>query len=487
MRTLFFIFAFSLTCGLTAVSYRFYVHMFQLNSYFNERYLPWLKKNYFKKSPILHKNTDKKIPLNFTDRVKRLTISFILVNLVVFFVLTALFGGIGLIIASLAIYFLTPITILLCNIINKPVENYYSNWFINDARRILKDHKNLKVIGITGSFGKTSVKHFLTALLQSEYETLMTPGNFNTTMGVVRTVRDYLKPTHEIFVCEMGAKKLNDIKEICDLVNPDLAIITSIGEMHLETFGSIENVIKTKFELADSVKENGTVFLNYENENIRNKEVNQEFKAYSLNENSDYYAKELSFSNDGTTFTFVVKSTGEEQVFVTKLIGELNILNLTVAIGVCHHMGMSLQKLVPHVKKIESVQHRLELKQMGLITLIDDAYNSNPQGAKMALEALSNLSGRRIVITPGMIELGEKQYDLNFELGKNCVNRADEVLLVNEEQTKPIYDGLIDGGFEKENIKVFETFNEAYTYAKSLQATYGKLSILIENDLPDNF
>ncbi len=467
-------------------SYLFYVHMFQLNSYFTSRFTKWLKLNYFKKSPILFRNKDKKISLKFTPRVKRLSVTFLILEIISITVLAYFFETTALIIGVVVLYFLVPIYVMLANIINSPIEKSINKGFYNDAKRILNSHKDLKIIGITGSFGKTSVKHFLTTLLQSEYETLMTPGNFNTTMGVIRTVREYLKPTHEIFVCEMGAKQKNDIKEICDLVNPDYAIITSIGEQHLETFKSVDNIISTKFELVDSLNEDGVAFLNYENEFIRNKEVSKKFKSYSVNEMSDYKAKNISFSNAGTTFTVVVKGE-EEQEFTTNLIGEHNILNITCCIGVCHTLGISLQKLVPYVKKLESVPHRLELKHNGNMTIIDDAYNSNPLGAKMALDSLSSLSGRRVIITPGMVELGEKQEELNFELGKYCLNKADEVLLVGKEQTLPIYNGVIESGFDKDNLKVFNTFKEAFSYAQSLTTMYEKVAVLLENDLPDNF
>ncbi len=505
--------------GFVINSYLFYVHMFQLNSYFSDRFLRWYKQNRSKKSPILHRNKDKKISLKFTPRVKRLTvtffiITFLLVNLAIvgnvfcmFYVLLALITiakavpiiesilqndfillAIVLLFEFLylfILYNLVPFLILLSNLINKPIEKAINKKFYNDAKNILQNHKDLKVIGITGSFGKTSVKHFLTTLLESEYETLMSPGNFNTTMGAIRTVREYLKPTHQVFVCEMGAKQSNDIKEICDLVNPDMAIITSIGEMHLETFGSIENVIKTKFELADAVRDKGPVFLNFDNEYIRNKEMSQKVISYSLDANADYKATNISTSNDGTTFTLVTKR-GEEQVYKTKLIGLHNILNIACAISVCHTLGISLQKLVPYVMKIESVEHRLQLKQNGNMTIIDDAYNSNPVGAKMAVDALSQLNGRRVIITPGMVELGDKQFELNFELGKYCLGKVDEVLIVGKMNEKALYEGVVESGFDKQNLHVFGTFNEAFSYASGLLNIYDKVSVLLENDLPDS-
>ncbi len=497
--------------ALVINSYLFYMHMFQLNSYFTDRYMRWFKKNKFKKTPILRKNKDKKIPLKFTPRVKRLTVAFFILFLVlmpVFMYIDAFFMGvtilfifniiqptpflvsstviIGQLIYWTIVYNLVPFIIILANFVNKPIEKSINQKFYNEAKTMLENHKDLKIIGVTGSFGKTSVKHFLTTLLESEYETLMSPGNFNTTMGAIRTVREYLKPTHQVFVCEMGAKQTNDIKEICDLVNPDMAIITSIGEMHLETFGSIDNVIKTKFELADAVKNKGTVFLNFDNEYIRSKELNQKYISYSLDENSDYRATNVTTSNDGTTFTMVT-SSGEEQVYNTNLIGLHNILNIACAIAVCHELGISLQKLVPYVKKIESVEHRLQLKNNGNMTIIDDAYNSNPVGSKMALDCLSTLTGHKIIITPGMVELGDKEFELNKEFGKYMLGRADEVFLVGKDQTKPIFDGLNEVGFEEDSIKIFSTFKEAFAYSQSLCAKYEKVCVLIENDLTDNF
>ena len=157
--------------------------------------------------------------------------------------------------------------------------------YINDAKRILNEMPNLLVIGITGSYGKTSMKNFLYSLLSEKYDVLKTPKNYNTTMGVVKTIREELKPTHQIFLCEMGATNVGDIKEICDIVNPKLGVITSIGPQHLESFKSIENIIKTKFELADSVKQNnGTIFLNYDNNYIKNKELDMNKITYGVND-----------------------------------------------------------------------------------------------------------------------------------------------------------------------------------------------------------
>ncbi len=132
---------------------------------------------------------------------------------------------------------------------------------MNDARRIVQSMRNLLVIGITGSYGKTSVKHFLHTVLAQQFNVLMTPESFNTPMGVTRTVRSSLSPTHDIFIAEMGAKQTGDIKELCDLAQPKMGIITSIGPQHLETFKTLENVQATKFELVESLPADGTAFF----------------------------------------------------------------------------------------------------------------------------------------------------------------------------------------------------------------------------------
>ena len=164
---------------------------------------------------------------------------------------------------------LTPFVTLLAWLINQPMENAVTSRYIRDARRRLEERPDLMVIGITGSYGKTSTKNFLHALLSARYNVLMTPESFNTTLGVVRTVRERLQPSHQVLLAEMGAKNPGDIREICDLVHPGYGVITAIGEQHLETFQTVENIIATKFELADAVPAGGAVFLNADNAYIR--------------------------------------------------------------------------------------------------------------------------------------------------------------------------------------------------------------------------
>ena len=413
---------------------------------------------------IKEKPKKAKKPLVYTPRVKRMLFTTALVVAAVLAPATA----VGLtsahetyaLFAMVVIYTLSPYIVLLSNLINKPVELSINQYYTNDAKKMLKACPDLKIIGITGSYGKTSVKYYLTTLLKSKYNVLMTPESYNTPMGVVKTIRGSLKATHEIFVCEMGAKWVGDIKELCDIVHPHHGIITSIGPQHLESFKTLDAVKNTKFELADSLPEGGMLFLNGDDENIKAHGSKRPYISYSIGGEADYVAYDLSVSERGTTFSVRTKD-GEAEEFSTRLIGRHNVLNITGAIAISHKMGMSLKEIRPQVRKLEGVPHRLQLSDKGNMTIIDDAYNSNPSGTKAALEALSLFNGYKILVTPGMVELGEKQDELNREFGRNAASVCDYVVLVGQKQAVPIKAGLLDENYSEEKIFVANNINEA--------------------------
>ena len=355
--------------------------------------------------------------------------------------------------------------------------------YIESSERLFQNHP-AKVIAVAGSYGKTSTKNFLASILSTKYNVLMTPESYNTTMGVVRTIREQLRPTHNIFIAEMGAKNPGDIAEICELVKPKYGIITAIGEQHLETFKTIENIINTKFELADSIPQDGIIFLNGDNEYIRNRQTGKKAVTYSVNPGSgcDYTASDISVSREGSRF-IVTAPNGESCVFVTKLLGAHNIQNITGCIAVAHTLGISLSEQVLAVKRLKAVEHRLQLLPNGYI---DDSYNSNPAGFRAALDVLSGFDGQRVLVTPGMVELGEKQYELNRELGSYAASCCDYAVLVGENQAPPLKEGLLKAGFPEDRLFVAKDLNNAIAIVNSLPDE-GPRTVLLENDLPDNF
>ncbi len=539
MYTLFFcIYAVITLVGIVFFSLREF-HMLQLNGYKTPEHSWWIKKNFRRYIfplvlfagqfallatgynipllilftvcnaviAILNKPSKKfKKPLKYTARVKRMMVTFFIMIAIIFVV--ALFLGretetiitddvvvkwfykfrpLQFILVGSALY-LTPILVPLSNIINKPVETYIQHWYINDAKRILSEMPDLHKIGITGSYGKTSMKFYLSELLSSQYNTLKTPESFNTPMGITITVRQHLKPTHEYFICEMGARRVHEIKELCEIAHPHDAIITSVGPQHLETFGSIENVVNTKFELADSVQAvGGKIYLNGDNELIRKKAPQYKNAVmYGLQEHNDYRATDISVSDRGTEFT-VITPDGESCRFTMKLLGEHNVQNVLGAIAYCHGIGIPLEKLLLPVKRISPVPHRLQLLDKGgNLTYIDDAYNSNPNGCRAALNVLGLFDACRILVTPGMVELGAKQEELNFEFGQEAAKACDYIVLVGKNQTVPIYNGIKDAGYDMNNVYVADGLNEALAKVQEYRTDKKKI-VLLENDLPDNY
>lgn len=379
--------------------------------------------------------------------------------------------------------------IMIANWLLRPVESEINRKFYRKAQARLASMPDLRVIGITGSYGKTSTKHYLQRMLSEKYDVLITPGNFNTTLGVVRTINEYMQPYNEVFIVEMGAKQKGDIKEICELVHPEIGVITAVGPMHLESFGSIENVQATKFELADALPANGMAVLNNDFDMIANRPVtNAHSLRYTVNDGggAHYAAHDIEYSSKGTSF----KVTGPDGWGIdlhTRLVGECNVSNLVAAAIVAHHMGVPDDKIKYAVDQIEQVEHRLNMKRTaGGITIIDDAYNSNPVGSKMALDVLSGMTGgKRIVITPGMIELGDDQYELNKKFGMYIAECADIAIVVGKYNREAITEGIRLGGMAEECVRAVDTFAEAQQTMMGMAAPGD--TVLYENDLPDTF
>lgn len=505
-----------------ALKFKVELHKFQQNSYRNERFWKYLKGgDLFQKIRLAeyfslvvgivgllfqdkfvyfltpfalvllyyvyyNKTYKPKVKFNFTARAKRLYFT----TFGLFFV----FGELGFLLTKsenaalltcLGVTVFSYLLLMLSNIVLKPVEKRINNWYINDAKRILSEHKDLIIVGITGSYGKTSTKHFLEKILSEKYNVLMTPGSFNTTMGVVRTIREYLKPTHQVFICEMGAKQINDIKEICDIVHPTIGILSSVAEQHLDTFKTIENVRKTKFELIDSLPSDGLAILNGDYEIIKNTPKTKPTEYFSTdNDTNDYSAKNIKFSPQGTDFELY---HFDEKIadLSTPLLGIYNISNIISAVVCALRLGLTVQQIKFGVHKLQAVEHRMEIKAgPNGVVIIDDAFNSNPKGAKMALEILSQFTDcKRIVITPGIIELADRQDFYNGELGKQIAQSADLAILVGKEQTKAIYSGLKAANYPEDKIYVATGLQDAATFAYS-QAVSGDV-LLFENDLPD--
>ncbi|MDE6650868.1 MAG: UDP-N-acetylmuramoyl-tripeptide--D-alanyl-D-alanine ligase, partial [Paramuribaculum sp.] len=307
-----------------------------------------------------------KKPLVWTPRSKRIYSVCAILIIIVIGVATIIFGKdeisrlFAATVASVGCYCASHIIIISAVWLLEPVEKRINRGYYRDAENILRSMPQLKIIGITGSYGKTSTKHYLHRILSEAFQTTMTPGSYNTTLGVIRTVREYLKPYDQVFIVEMGAKQIGDIKEICELVHPTIGIVTAVGEQHLESFKSIENVQRTKFELIDSLPSDGLAVINNDFPKIAESEVsNCKCIRYAVS-NTDgvqWVAKDIEYSERGTSFTAVGPDT--EIRLTTKLIGDCNISNILACVAVAVNLGVPADKIKYAVSRIEQVEHRL--------------------------------------------------------------------------------------------------------------------------------
>jgi UDP-N-acetylmuramoyl-tripeptide--D-alanyl-D-alanine ligase len=443
---------------------------------------------YAKKSRV--KNAKK--PLVMTSRVKRLFAAIALVYAVICGALCALdvLALSGTLMLGLPLFLLLLFVtagILTANLIASPMEKAVQRWYKNDARRILAGRDDLIRIGITGSYGKTSCKFILGTILAEKYDVLVPPASYNTPMGLTRVVREQLKNAHEVLIAEMGARHVGDIRELCDLIHPKYGLLTSVGPQHLETFGSVENIARTKYELIESLPADGCAFFPADSEICRElyDKTGIEKHLFAVDyAPAEARAENVRCGSFGSRFDLVI---GEERIACeTRLLGKHNIANIAGCACVAHRLGLSSAQIRLGIRKIQPVEHRLQLlPTSGGVSVIDDAFNANPSGVRAAMEVLSAFDGRKIVVTPGLVELGDSEAEENRAFGQVMAGVADIVLLVGPKHTKPIYDGLVEAGFNTNAIHVFKSLNEASEMLWKL-AMPGDV-VIFENDLPDNY
>ena len=443
------------------------------------------------------KNVNAKIPLKKTKRLIRLSITYVLLLTIFTFGILLLLNALALAVkdTSFALLryalicgmpILSPYVLFLANAINGPFETLIKRYYINLAKTKIKKHDVIK-IGITGSYGKTSVKEILKTILSQKFRVLSSPDSYNTPLGIALTVKD-LDSTHDILLAEMGARHVGDIKELCELVNPQYGVLTGLNTQHLESFGTEENIKNTKNELFEHIGANGVGFFVVENQG--SKELYQKFNGekYSVgleDQDCSVTATDIIYDNRGTTFT--LKIQGEEPIVCsTVLLGKHSVKNICLASAVAKKLGLTSQEIALGINRITSIGHRLELlpNNKNIVT-IDDSYNCNENGIVAAIEVLDTFKGRKIVVTPGLVELGKRENVANLEFGKLLAKHADVVIIVGKHNAEMLINGLLEGGMDKSNI-MFEKNSTRGNQTLNTILKEGDV-VLFENDLPDNY
>ena len=398
----------------------------------------------------------------------------------------------AIIAGALVINQIIGLIIMAANLVMYPVEASFRRHFVRSAKRIFRSHPNLQVIAVTGSYGKTSTKEIIAHILSARYCVLKTPRSFNTVMGICRVIRESLAPDHEIFVVEMGAYKKGEIKALCQLTPPNIGVLTAIGPQHLERFKTLERVAEAKYELMEHLPPNGRAIFNGDDPYCRKlAERSAPFivRRYGLdpaNDGLNVWAERVGVSPQGTEFDLHTVE-GPSIHIITQLLGHHNVSNILAAASVAVECGMTLQEIAGAINSLEPVEHRLQkIQGAGGVTVIDDAYNANPAGVQVALEVLHQLPGeQKILVTPGMVELGEREEAEHRQMGMLAADVCDYVILVGAKRTRAIAEGLRKKDFPIDRLMVVQNLDEA---TQCLQTFVGPTDVvLFENDLPDTY
>ena len=410
-----------------------------------------------------------KTPIKFTKKIKRLYfLSFILIAVLSFYKFS---------------FCLFPIVTLLCPIISNFINIYdkiKNKLFIDKARKKLKSYKT-KIIAITGSNGKTSVKNILKEIISTQRKTQATPASYNTPLGISKFINEHLERDCEFLILEYGARHKNDIKKLCKLFGADYGIVTTISPQHLETFKNIENIMQAKNQLPIYLQNKPCVF------NIDNIYCKRMFDlkhgnkiSTSIYSPANVHTKNFKINNCQIRFDLILNDT--IHTIKTNLLGKHNISNICLATALSLELSISIENIISAIENLQPTEHRLSLIKT-YINILDDSYNCSPTSAKEALWVLKNFSGKKMIATPGIIECGKEAYSINYNLGKE-MSFCNWCIIVGEHNKKAILDGLKSQNYNTKNIILANTLDDAKRYFSKLKDND---TLLLLNDLPDDY
>jgi UDP-N-acetylmuramoyl-tripeptide--D-alanyl-D-alanine ligase len=376
----------------------------------------------------------------------------------------------------------------------RPLEAAIRRGFLRRARARL-DRVDPLVIAIAGSYGKTSTKHILAHLLQPYGEALATPKSFNTLMGVSRTVNDLLEDRHRTFLVEMDAYAPGEIASICRLVRPRNALVTSVGPQHLERFVTIGRVEDALYETVESLPADGFAVLYAGDAQSaaladRARRDGRNVVTYGMEGDRgdlNVLASDVTITGDGGRFAWCWPAEGLRHQLTVPLLGRHQVLNVSAALATVHLLGLQLQPALDAVATLTAVEHRLQPLPTGnAITVIDDSYNANPVGVHNGLEVLAEMqAGARILVTPGLVELGTVEDAENRRYGEHAARVCDHVIVVEARPGRAFREGLRAGGLGEDRIHVVRSLEEATAVIGRVAAAGD--AVLFANDLPDTY
>lgn len=455
-----------------------YLYVYQVLEYEPLDFSTW-----FIKHP-LKRNLQKKHKLSWSKKVTALFFGTIFWELFVAYFLSIQFF-VSFWLLLIIFQLIIPVFIILSHLSYMPLEIYLKDQILERTKQKLKGLTNLKIVAITGSFGKTSTKDILYTLLWKKYYVVKTPKSFNTPLGIARTILEDVKSNTQILITEVGAYKRGEIAKITKLIKPQIGVITSVAPQHLSKFGSLENIAKAKFELVENLTPQGSAILNGEYDLLKSLALHlQGVRTKFFGQNSPVFASNIKTGIDGTSFNMHTPR-GITQMKIP-LIGEHHVSNFLAATVVAMELGMKLSEIKQRANLLLPTPHRLEIRKQGSLTVIDNTYNTNPKAAQSSLKLLENYpASQKIIITPGLVELGKQSSKENQNLAKNAAKIVDQFIIVGQNAKKDLLLGLRGSKFPREKIHLVSSTNEGINLLS--QNLPPNSVVLLENDLPDQY
>lgn len=390
---------------------------------------------------------------------------------------------------TILLWFLQPLITSASVLILQTPTFFIKQFLIFLARRKIRSLPHLTVIGITGSFGKTSTKEFLTTILSEKFKVLKTPRSVNTDLGIALTMLENLQTDHQIFVVEMGAYKRGEIKKICQMVKPKIGIITGLNNQHLALFGNFENILKAKYELIESLPPEGLAILNADNKHCLKlaQKILIPTKCYSINSKSDLWAENITQTPNNLEFATrrVADSRIEKQKIQVHLLGKQNISNLLAAITTALHLGMSLGQIAQAAKKISAPNGTMKLLfGVNQTTLIDDTFSSNADGFLAALKVLKEYPvPTKMIVTPGIIELGQNAGTVHTQIGEKIASVSNLTVVTSSLPFLNLKKGYTSAKGRKGGLILEENPREVIKLLKP--KLNPKVTVLLEGRIPE--
>ena len=466
---------------------RYHITLLQLEQYDLPRYFGVLARRY-------SISTDMRQKAVWTAKLKAITLLAILFAAGVTGLAIYFFSAVAAGIVAIANLFMAPAYLALAVLTTSPIDSLAKKRIINKAKRKLGKFPNLKIVAITGSYGKTTMKAVLAAILTERFATLATPESVNTPVGVARFISEKVTTEIAVLIVEMGAYHIGDIRELCALTPPDIAVLTGINEAHIERFGSIANTVNAKFEIVRHAKKEAVAILNVEDKRVRTEYAENLqgrtaiFYGDVTGDMTRYGIADVRFEPDGLRQSFsLTNAHGEAYRLTTPLLGGYAPATLMGAVCVAETLGMTRAEITHGVAMARPVAHRLQpFNAASGILVIDDSYNGNPDGAREAVRVLARFKNKRkIYVTPGLVEMGLRNAEIHRAIGTDLASVADIVILIKNSATGSIAEGLKSGDFKDKDILWFDTATEAHAALPAILKS-GDV-VLFQNDWPDNY